>query len=135
MINHPVFSDSMSGASRRAMGEAGKRQNQLDQAPGNVSVLPIGTMPPIPLVHLAFGIGPTFYMPPVALIRRPNDMLSSPLGQNILHYEPPCGFSIPTFATFDGSTDPYDHMLHYNKAMMLNAHNDRPLCKVFPTSL
>ena len=62
-------------------------------------------------------------------------MLSLPLGQHILDYEPPHGFVIPVFTTFDGSTDPYDHMLHFNQAMILNADNDRLLCKVFPASL
>ena len=42
------------------------------------SVLPVGTMPPLPLVHPTFGTGPMFYMPPIALIRRPDDILSSP---------------------------------------------------------
>ena len=51
-------------------------------------------------------------------------MLSSPLGQNILDYEPPRGFVIIAFTTFDCSADPYDHMLHYNKVMMLNAGYD-----------
>ena len=36
---------------------------------------------------------------------------------------------------FDGSTDPYDHMLHHNQAMIPNAGNDRLLCKVFLASL
>ena len=36
---------------------------------------------------------------------------------------------------FDGSTDPYDHMLHYNQAKTLNAGNDLLLCKVFLASL
>ena len=40
-----------------------------------------------------------------------------------------------TFAMFDGSSDPFDHMLHYNQAMTLNADNDHMLCKVFPASL
>ena len=62
-------------------------------------------------------------------------MLSSPLGQHILDYEPPCGFVIPPFAMYDGSSNPYDHMLHFNQAMILNAGNDRLLCKVFPASL
>ena len=62
-------------------------------------------------------------------------MLFSPIGQHILHYEPPRGFVIPTFTMFDGSNDPYDHMLHYNQAMTLNVGNDRRLCKVFPASL
>ena len=35
---------------------------------------------------------------------------------------------------FDGSTDPNDHMFHYNQAMTLNASNDL-LCKVFLASL
>ena len=62
-------------------------------------------------------------------------MLSSPLGQHILDYEPPRRFIIPIFTTFDGSVDPYDLMLHYNQVMTLNAGNNRLLCKVFPTSL
>ena len=62
-------------------------------------------------------------------------MLSSPLGQHILDYEPPRGFVIPSFAMYDGSSDPYDHLLHFNQAMILNAGNDRLLCKVFPASL
>ena len=62
-------------------------------------------------------------------------MLSSLLGQQILDYEPPRGFVIPAFAMFDGFVNPYDHMLHYNQAMILNTGNDRLLCKVFPASL
>ena len=62
-------------------------------------------------------------------------MLSSPLELHILYYEPPQEFIIPSFSMFDGSGDPYDHMLHYNHAMILNADNDRLLCKVFPASL
>ena len=92
-------------------------------------------MPPMSFVHPAFGTGPTFYMPPVTLIRRPDDMLSSPLGQHILNSEPPRGFVILAFATFNGSIDPYDHMLHYNQAMVLNDDNNWLLCKVFPASL
>ena len=45
------------------------------------------------------------------------------------------GFVIPAFATFDGSVDPYDHMLHYNQMMILKVGNDWLLCKVFPASL
>ena len=62
-------------------------------------------------------------------------MLSSPLGQHILNYKPPQGFVIPALTMFDDSNDPYDHILHYNQAMTLNASNDRLLCKVFPASL
>ena len=62
-------------------------------------------------------------------------MLSTPLGQHILDYDPPRGFSIPPFAMYDGSSDPYNHMLHYNQAMILNAGDDQLLCKVFQASL
>ena len=62
-------------------------------------------------------------------------MLSSPLGQHILNYEPPRGFVVSAFAMFNGSIDPYDYMLHYNQVMILNVGNDRLLCKVFPASL
>ena len=44
-------------------------------------------------------------------------------------------FVIFPFAMYDGSSDPYDHMLHFNQAMILKAGNDRLLCKVFPASL
>ena len=103
------------------------RQNQVKQPLGNASMLHAGTIPPAPLLHLAFGTGPTFYMSPTPLISGPDNMLSSPLGQYILDYKPPCGFVIPAFTMFDGSTNPYDHMLHYNKAMTLNFGNDRLL--------
>ena len=69
-------------------------------------VLPVGMMPQMSFIHPSFGTGLTFYMLPAILIRRPDDMLSSPLGQHILDYEPPRGFFIPAFATFDGSSDP-----------------------------
>ena len=36
---------------------------------------------------------------------------------------------------YDGSSDLYDHMLHFNQAMILNAGNDRLLCQAFPASL
>ena len=62
-------------------------------------------------------------------------MLSSPLGRHILDYESPRGFVIPAFTMFDSSTDPYDHMLYYNKAITLNTDNDLLLCKVFLASL
>ena len=117
------------------MRKAGIRQYLPGQAPGNPLVPPLGTLPPTPPAHPAFGTTPTFYVPLAALIRRPDDMLSSPLGQHILDYELPCRFAIPAFTMFDGSANPYDHMLHYNQVMTLNAGNDRLLCKVFLASL
>ena len=51
-------------------------------------------------------------------------MLSSPLGQHILNYEPPRDFVILLFAMYDDSFDSYDHMLHFNQAMIRSAGND-----------
>ena len=110
--HHPAFSDVVSGISRRARRGTSRSQNQPVHAPVNVSVLPkgamppilpVGTMPPMPLVHPTFGTGPMFYMSSKAIICKLNDMLSSPLGQHILDYEPPHKFVIPSFVTFDGS--------------------------------
>ena len=84
--HRPTLSDAISGASRRARKQLDKRQNQLLQAPRNSSVLPDGMMPPM---HPAFGVGLTFYAQLTTLIRGPDDMLSSPLGQHILNYKPP----------------------------------------------
>ena len=89
----------------------------------------------MPPMYPAFGTRPTFYTQPAALIRGLDDMLSLSLGQHILNYEPPRRFVMPTFTMFDGSNDLYDHLLHYNQAMTLNAGNNRLLCKVFPASL
>ena len=97
-------------------------------------MLPSSTLPPVPPAHPAFRTSPTFYVPPSALIRRPDDMLSSPLRQHILNYEPPYGFAILAFTTFDRSANPYDHMLNYNQATTLNANNDRLMCKVLQAS-
>ena len=94
-----------------------------------------GFPPPIPSIYPPFGIGPASQMIFSSAVRGPKDMLSTPLEQHILDYNPPCGFSIPPFAMYDESFDLYDHMLHFNKAMILNAGDDRLLCKVFPASL
>ena len=86
-------------------------------------------------------IKPTFeatlapHMPTFITVRGSEDMLSSPLDQQILSYELPRGFVILYFSMYDGFSDPYDLMLHFNKAMILNAGDDCLLCKVFPTSL
>ena len=62
-------------------------------------------------------------------------MLSSPLSQHIHDYDPPRDFSIPPFAIYDGSSDSYDHMLHFNKAMILNIGDDRLLVPGQPQGL
>ena len=106
----PAFSDCNGGILRRATSRG---QNPPSQALENAFVLPTGPIPVQP-VYPSFGTRLALYMLPTTMIRDPNDILSSPLGQHILEYEPPRGFSMPTFAMFDGSSDPYDHMLHFN---------------------
>ena len=95
-----------------------------------------GDLPqPIPTMYPPFGAASTPRTIFASAIKGPQDMLSTPFGQHILDYDPPRGFSIPPFAMYDSSSDPYDHMLHYNQAMILNAGDDQLLCKVFPASL
>ena len=90
---------------------------------------------PVPTMYLPFEASPAPQMIFASTVRGPQDMLSTPLGQYILDYDPPRSFSIPPFSMYDGSSDPYDHMLHYNQTMILNAGDDRLLCKVFPANL
>ena len=131
----PAFNNAENGTICRVRRETDRGQNQPNEVPMNTSALPIGVMLPIQLGHPTFDIGLTLYIPSTTTIRSPDDMLSSPLGRHIPDYEPLRDFFIPTFTMFDGFTDPYDHMLHYNQAMTLNADNDLLLCKVFPASL
>ena len=94
-----------------------------------------GVAPSLPFMYPTFGAAPTPHMPTSTTVRGPKDMLSYSLGQHILSYEPPLGYVILSFSMYDGSSDPYDHMLHFNQAMILNAGDDRLLCKVFLASL
>ena len=94
-----------------------------------------GVAPSFPSVYPTFGAALARYMPASTTFRELEDILSSPLGQHILSYKPPHGFVKPSFAMYDGSSDPYDHMLHFNQIMILNVGDDRLLYKVFPASL
>ena len=39
------------------------------------------------------------------------------------------------FNSYDGKTDPVEHVSHYIQMMSLHTHNDALMCKVFPLSL
>nr|XP_023924339.1 uncharacterized protein LOC112035739 [Quercus suber] len=41
----------------------------------------------------------------------------------------------PPFNSYDGETDPIEHVSHYIQMMSLHTHNDALMCKVFPSSL
>ena len=62
-------------------------------------------------------------------------MLSTPFSSRIIYYDPLRGFLVPKFSTYDGSSYPFDHIMHYRQLMTLNIRNDALLCKVFPASL
>ena len=94
-----------------------------------------GAAPSLPFMYPTFGATPTPHMPTSTTVWGLEDMLSSPLGQHIMSYEPARGFIIPSFSMYDGSSDPYYHMLHFNKVKILNVGDDRLLCKVFQASL
>ena len=50
---------------------------------------------------------------PSSISRRLDDMLSTPFSSRIIHYDPPRGFLVPKFFVYDGSSDPFDHIMHY----------------------
>ena len=107
----------------------------MEHALEHVPALLGGTAPPLTFRYSAFETTSIPFMPVPTVVQGPQDMLSSPLGQHILSYEPPHDFTIPPFAMYDSSSDPYYHMMHFNKAMILSSGNDRLLCRVFPASL
>ena len=115
--------------------EANRDRRQSEPTHEYVPERPGGVASPVPSMYPPFGVATAPHMFFSSALRGPQDMLSSPLGQHILNYDPPRSFSIPSFTMYDNSSDPYDHMLHFNQAMILNVGDDRLLCKVFPTSL
>ncbi|RVW53140.1 hypothetical protein CK203_080640 [Vitis vinifera] len=71
--------------------------------------------------------------PPIGSIsKRLDDMLSMPFCSHIIHYEPPRGFLVPKFSTYDGSSDPFDHIMHYRQLMTLDIGNDALLWQNIP---
>ena len=84
---------------------------------------------------LRVGRDPLNAAPPGSISKRIDDMFSTPFSSRIINYEPPQGFIIPKFSTYDGSSDPFDHIMHYRQLMTIDIGNDMLLCKVFPTSL
>ena len=125
----------MSGTRRRMRKEDDRDRPCSQLAPEHIATRFEGTTPSFLHARYPPGALPvphaTLYPP----VQGPYDMLSSPLGQHILDYEPPRGFVIPPFSIYDDSSNPYDHMVHFNQAMILNAGDDRLQCKVFPASL
>ncbi|RVW72957.1 hypothetical protein CK203_053103 [Vitis vinifera] len=78
------------------------------------------------------GRNPLNELPTGSISKRLDDMLSTPFCSHIIHYDSPRGFLVPKFSTYDGSSDPFDHIIHYRQLMTLDIGNDALLCKVFP---
>ena len=116
-------SRAISGARRRMRRETSRGRPRSELAPEHISTRFRGMAPQFLPEQHPFGAPPALHATFYPHFRGPYDMLSSPLGQHILDYEPPYGFVISLFAMYDGSSDPYDHMLHFNQAMILNAGN------------
>ena len=47
----------------------------------------------------------------------------------------PHQFSQPTFAIYNGRTEPVEHISYFNQKMAVHANNEALMCKVFPSSL
>ena len=115
--------------------EFSRERRQTERTPEHIPVWLGGTTPPLPFGYPAFEMSLVLFMPVPIDVWGLEDMMSSPLGQHILSYEPPHDFTIPPLAMYDVSFDPYNHMMHFNQAMILSTRNDRLLCQVFPASL
>ena len=132
----PQISDAM----RARLGPQTPNKNRLHttislEAHSKPSNSPISqghaAHPPV----LGVGKDPSHTAPPGSISRRLDDMLSTPFSPCIIKYEPPRGFIVLKFSTYDGSSDPFDHIMHYRQLMTLDIGNDMLLCKVFPASL
>ena len=105
---------SISGVRRLVRRETSIDRRPSELAPEYMPIRPRGMAPQFPLVHHPFGVTYAPHLVSFLAVQGIEDMLSSPLGPHILSYKPPRGFVMPSFAMYDGSTDPYDHMLHFN---------------------
>ena len=59
----------------------------------------------------------------------------SPFLDDIERAQRPSRFTRPPFNSYDGKTDPVEHVSHYIQMMSLHTHNDALMCKVFPSNL
>ena len=59
----------------------------------------------------------------------------SPFSNEIEHAQMSRRFSRPPFISYDGKTDPVEHVSHYIQMMSLYNKKDSLMCKVFPSSL
>ncbi|PON33958.1 hypothetical protein PanWU01x14_348430 [Parasponia andersonii] len=59
----------------------------------------------------------------------------SPFSEEVRAAALPTGFRLPTINTFDGKTDPQDHMDHFSDLMELHRVSDHARCRCFTVTL
>ena len=59
----------------------------------------------------------------------------SPFSDEIERAPMPSKFTRPSFNSYEGKTDPVEHVSHYIHMMSLHSHNDTLMSKVFPSIL
>ena len=64
-----------------------------------------------------------------------DDKLSTPFNPYIINYESSRGFIVTKFTTYDGTSNLFDHIMHFKHLMTLDIGNDALFCKVFLASL
>ncbi|KAM2080622.1 hypothetical protein ACFX1T_034373 [Malus domestica] len=55
--------------------------------------------------------------------------------EDILKAKKPAKFTQPKFRLFEGTTDPVEHIYHFQQQMALEGDNEAFMCKLFPSSL
>ena len=70
-----------------------------------------------------------------AISRALHKAARSPFSDDIEWAPMPSRFTRPSFNSYDGKMDPVKHVSHYIQMMSLHTHNDKLMCKEFPSSL
>ena len=78
---------------------------------------------------------PAIRAPLGSISRWLDDMLFMPFDPHIINYESSKGFIVTKFMAYDGSRDPFNHIIHFRQLMTLDIGNDALLWKVFLASL
>ena len=87
-------SPAISGTHRRTLREANKDKSHSELAPEHMPNRVGGMAPRFLPAQYPYEVPPALNVASYPPVRRPYNMISSPLGQHILDYEPPRGFVI-----------------------------------------
>ena len=64
-----------------------------------------------------------------------SQVAKSPFTRNIEGVSLPWRFHQPTFALYNGRTDPVEHVSHFSQKMAVHSRDEALMCKIFPSSL